>query len=126
MKVYTASKITEFQRWRNLVTEWPEIEFVARWPFKHYGNIPDTSVYARLFWDHDLEDVGKADVILLYANPEDKLRGALVEVGMGLALGKSVIVIGNHDDFSTWQYHRNVYHAEDFVAARLLLKLMGM
>lgn len=127
LKVYTASKLSEAPRWRALVEEWPEIEFTARWPFKHVDNIPDNVVaLAKVFWQHDLEDVTNADVVLLYAEPEHKLRGGLVEAGMAIALGHCVIVVGEHTDYGTWQHHPLVYKAEDMRAARLLLTCMAL
>jgi nucleoside 2-deoxyribosyltransferase len=126
IRVYTASNLSEAPRWRDLVEEWPEVKFVARWPFKHVGTVPDEPVYAKVFWDHDLEDVASCDVVLVYAEPGQKLRGALVEAGMALALHKRVIVVGDHDDYSTWRYHKNVYIAADLAMARFLLATMAM
>jgi nucleoside 2-deoxyribosyltransferase len=124
MKVYTASNLCQAELWRDLAREWPEVEFVARWPFKHVGTVPDRECYARVFWDHDFEDVSRADIVLVYAVPEKNLKGALVEAGMGIALGKSVIVVGEHESYSTWQYHRAVHRVPDLDSARLLLRMM--
>ena len=126
IKVYTASKLSEAGRWRDLREAWPEVEFVARWPFKHVGTVPDDPVYAKVFWQHDLEDVTAADVVLVYAEPEHKLKGALVEAGMAIAQGKCVIVVGDHPDYSTWRYHPLVYIAPDLESVRLLLATMAM
>jgi nucleoside 2-deoxyribosyltransferase len=126
MKVYTASKLSEASRWQRLAEEWPEVEFVARWPFKHVGVVPDTETFAKVFWKHDLEDVTRADVVLVYAALDHKLRGALVEAGMAIALGRCVIVVGDHPDYSTWQYHPLVYRAADLDEARALLATMAM
>ena len=126
IKVYTASKLSEAGRWRDLKDAWPEVDFVARWPFKHVGAVPDTPTFAKVFWDHDLQDVEKSDVVLIYGAPADKLRGALVEVGMALAMGKEVIAVGDHPDYSTWQYHRRVHRVDDLSQARLLLATMAL
>lgn len=126
MKVYTASKLSEASRWRRLAEEWSEIEFVARWPFKHVGIILDSEIYAKVFWQQDLEDVLKADAILVYAENDHKLRGTLVEAGMAIASGISVIVVGKHDDYGTWQYHPLVYRVPDLETARVLLATMAL
>lgn len=126
VKVYTASKLSEAGRWRDLVETWSEVEFVARWPFKHVGTVPNLPTYAKVFWAHDLEDIQKADVVLVYAEPGHKLKGALVEAGMAIALGKRVIVVGDHEDYSTWQYHSLVYCVADLAEARMLLMAMGL
>lgn len=126
IRIYTASKLRHAPLWRGLIEEWPEIEFTARWPVKHVGTVPDDPSYARVFWEHDLEDVSKSDGVLLYAEDSDKLRGGLVEAGMAIALGKFVIVVGKHFDYGTWQYHPLVHRSPNLDAARLLLTCMGM
>ena len=126
IRIYTASKLSEASRWRLLKEAWPEVEFTARWPFKHVEFVPDIHTFATVFWDHDLEDVNSSDGVLIYGEPDHKLRGALVEVGMALALGKFVIAVGDHEDYSTWQYHRNVYRVHDLEEAKLLLLTMSL
>ena len=126
IKVYTASKLGHAPRWRALLKEWPEVAFTARWPHKHVGAVPDEAVFARVFWEQDLEDVSRAGGVLVYAEPGDHLRGALVEAGMALALGKWVIVVGEHEDYGTWQYHPLVYRVSDLDQARLLLRTMAL
>ncbi len=126
IKIYTASKLIHAGLWRELVETWTEIEFTARWPVKHVGTVPDDPSYARVFWEHDLEDVSKSDGVLLYAEKGDHLRGGLVEAGMAIALGKFVIVVGDHPDYGTWQYHPRVHRAANLDAARLLLTCMAM
>lgn len=126
IKVYTASKITRAAQWKALYHEWPEIHFVARWPFCHTGNVPDDPCYAKVFWQQDHEDVVKADVVLLLAEGKEHLKGGLVEAGMALALGKPVIVIGDHPDYSTWQYHPQVHRVLDLPSARILLRCMAL
>lgn len=59
--------------------------------------------------------------MLVYAEEGEHLRGALVEAGMAIALGKIVLVIGSHPDFGTWQHHPNVMHAADLDHARARL-----
>lgn len=126
IKVYGASKLCHVEVWKQLSKSWTEIEFTARWPFKHVGTVPDEPCFARVFWEHDLEDVVAADGVVVYAKPEDDLRGALVEAGMALALGKFVIVVGENKNYGTWQYHPLVHRVADLTDARTLLMCMGM
>jgi nucleoside 2-deoxyribosyltransferase len=126
IRIYGASKLSHVEMWKRLIEEWTEIEFTARWPVKHVGTVPDAAHFARVFWEHDLEDVRSSDGILIYADPEDKLRGALVEAGMALALGKFVIVVGEHVDYGTWQHHPRVHRVPDMEHARMLLLCMAM
>lgn len=124
IKVYTASKLKHAEKWKSIVIE--GVEFVARWPRLHVGNIPDDASYAKVFWQHDLEDVARADVILVYAEAEEHLRGALVEAGMAIALNKIVVVVGTHPDYGTWQHHPLVYKVDNLDAAAILFKCMNM
>lgn len=132
LKVYTASKLKEGPRWRRLAEEWPEIDIVARWPFLHVtsdgapGWPDDCAAHGSIFWQHDYEDVSRADVVLVFADQaEDVLRGALVEAGMGIAMGKTVIVVGSNSGYGTWQYHQQVKRVPSLDAARSLLRLMA-
>ncbi|MFA9261732.1 MAG: hypothetical protein ACEQSB_00005, partial [Undibacterium sp.] len=56
----------------------------------------------------DHEDVSTADCVIVYAEKGEHLRGALVEAGIALALKVPVMVIGDHPDYGTWQYHPGV------------------
>jgi hypothetical protein len=56
--------------------------------------------------------------VLVYAEDGEHLRGALIEAGMAIALGKRVIVVGDHPDFGTWQHHPNVAYATDLSHAK--------
>lgn len=125
LKVYTASKLNHAGRWLKLVDEWVEIDFVARWP-SLVGTIPDEPHFAKVFWQQDIEDVMASDIVLVYGEPGDVLRGALVEAGVALGAGKSVIVVGDNPFYGTWQHHPNVYRVPDLEHARTLLKCMAL
>lgn len=128
IKVYTASCLHHASLWRDLVKTWPEIEFTARWPFSNIigeaqGKCP---AHASIFWQQDCEDVARSNVVLVYGGHDDDklLRGALVEAGMGIALGKTIIVVGDHPSYSTWQYHARVLRVRTLNDAGSLLQLM--
>ena len=110
--VYTASKLHHRERWRSLRSQWPDVTFTARWPDLD-KDIPSSSDEARSNWLKDEEDVRRADVVMVYAEDGDHLRGALIEAGMAIALGKTVMVVGEHPDFGTWRHHPRVVHASD-------------
>lgn len=117
VRVYTASKLEHAELWKHARGKFPGVYFTARWPF-YVGQVPDTAEHAEQFWQDDEEDIRRSDVVLVYAaNSDEKLRGALVEAGMGLALSKLVIVVGKHPDYSTWQFHPQVEHADSIEAA---------
>jgi len=131
IKVYTASCLNKGPLWRELASVWEEVEIVARWPFLHVNNegLPDwpedCPAHGAEFWQQDHDDVLRADVVLIYAIETDELRGALVESGMALGLGKPVIVAGKNHRFGTWQYHRLARRVPTLEAARSLLRLMS-
>ena len=131
IKVYTASKLTEGPLWRQLRNDWPEIEIVARWPFLHVSDTgepgwpSDCPAHGSIFWRHDHDDVVACDVVLVYGQGDNALKGALVEAGMGIALGKTVIVVGSHPSYSTWQFHPAVKRVATLSDARSLLRLMA-
>lgn len=102
-KVYGASKLKHAPLWQGLRMTWQDIEWTARWP-DLVGGVEDNDNFAREFWRHDVQDVMRSDCVLLYSQPDDRLRGALVEAGVGIALGKHVIVVGENPDYGTWQY----------------------
>jgi nucleoside 2-deoxyribosyltransferase len=108
-RVYTASKLTQAELWNKLQETERRVFFHARW-LKHIKlRTPDTPEHATEFWLQDELDVKDADAVIVYAEGEDRLRGALVEAGMAIAYNIPVIVVGDHADYGTWQYHHGVH-----------------
>lgn len=113
-RVYIASKLKHAPVWKEFRNTYKlEIDFTSRW--FDIENTADQKAtvdrdHYREVWDIDYRDVRTADFCILYADQGEHLRGALVEAGMMLASGGKVIVIGEHEDYGTWQSHRGVYH----------------
>lgn len=124
--IYFASKLQHANIGKLLLAEWTEFQWTSRWPQCHVGKVPQQPNYSKVFWEHDLEDVQKANVVLVYSKPEDVLRGALVEAGMAIALGKRVVVVGENDGYGTWQYHPLVFQANNLSEARQLLRTLAL
>lgn len=124
IKVYIASKMQHAARWRNLYSKYAHVHVVSRWPFLEPSVEPDED-NARKFWQDDVADIQAADAVIVYAEPEEKLRGALVEAGIAIGLGKLVIVIGDHPDFGTWIHHPQVRRADDLVSAFVIVHNHG-
>lgn len=134
IRVYTASKIDHAKMWLALHAKWPEVYFTARWPSQVLAGMSEGPIHAQYFWQNDLIDVQNADVVLVYAGEPrenvaimqieyDKLRGALVEVGMGLALGKRIIVVGDAPCYGSWQFHPLVEKVSNIENVRNILSL---
>lgn len=126
-KIYTASKLDKSEMWKELQHEWKEFEFTARWFQFHVGNVPDAPAFAKFFWQEDEEDVKRADVVLVYAEEGDILRGALVEVGIALGVGIPVICVmnGENPSWGTWSYHPLIYRVASLVEAKIMLDMMA-
>lgn len=124
LRVYTASKLRHAPMWRELCASTEHVQFHARW-LKHLAlGTPDTPERAVEFWMQDEQDVKDADAVLVMADGNDHLRGALVEAGMAIAYGVPVVVVGKHADYGTWQYHPGVTRADDMEHALTLLRSM--
>lgn len=124
LRVYTASKLSKGQVWKQLCAENDHLIFHARW-LKHITlGTPDTAEHASAFWQQDEQDVRDADAVLVWGDEGEHLRGALVEAGMALACGIPVIVVGDHPDYGTWRYHPGVTIATDIEDALARIALL--
>lgn len=124
IRIYTASKLHHWKMWRKLCDSTAHIFAHARW-LKHVAiGTPDNADSALQFWIEDQEDVRTADAVVIYGEGDDKLRGSLVEVGMAIAYGVPVIVVGAHPDYGTWQYHFGVKRVATMDDAMAYLKTL--
>lgn len=108
ISVYVASKLHHAPMWLELFRAHQctkgRIHFTSRWPYL-VGQVEESPGAAKHFWIDDLADLTRADVVLAYAEETDLLAGSLVEVGMALGQGKTVVLVGESQQFSTWQFH---------------------
>lgn len=119
-KIYIASKMQHAPRWRQEY-ERADVHIVSRWPFlEPFIDCGESN--CRKFWQDDFADIQSADAVVVYVEEGEKLRGALVEAGIAIGLGKLVVVIGEHPDFGTWSFHPSVKRAADFDLAIKLVK----
>ena len=89
----------------------------ARWLKHSVIGTPDSPQCAAEFWLQGEQDLRDADACVVYGHGEQKLRGALVEAGIAIACGVPVIVVGDHPDYGTWQYHPLVTRVPNVNAA---------
>jgi hypothetical protein len=88
MKIYTASKTAHVEKWRALRREH---EVTASWIDEAgQGTTTDYSELAA----RCITDIENADILLLYCEPGELLKGALIEAGIALAFGKEVRCVG--------------------------------
>jgi hypothetical protein len=136
-KVYTASKIWHAPFWRARAVDrtWDHVDFTARWIYMEHLEKPDafpTPAQFGHFWAIDKQDVLRSDfVICLAFDPavhpipdHDHLKGGLIEAGMGIAAGKTVLAIGFHHapKSHSWTWGPQVVRLETLEDARLFLK----
>lgn len=124
LKIYTASKISDAHLWHKFCASNPNFIFHARWLKHNKMKTPDTAEFAPDFWLQDEQDVKHSDAVLVLGQEGQHLRGALVEVGIALAWGIPVIIIGDHPDYGTWQFHPGVRKVKDFEGAFAVLAQM--
>jgi hypothetical protein len=62
-------------------------------------------------WRCCVREASTAAVVLLYAEPGETMKGALVEVGAALSAGVPVVVVG--DPPGTWGYHPLIIRVGD-------------
>jgi len=72
------------------------------------------------FWTIDIQDVRRSDFVLLWGMDEG-LKGALVECGAALGLGKMVVAIGLPESH-TWSFHPLVVRVASLESARRFFK----
>lgn len=129
--IYTASRMHHAGMWRELrEQEMRKLIITARWidQAKSFDEAQAPVEVKRQGWLDDEEDIRRSDYVLVYAKTFDEktkavleagwsgtkcedgetLRGALVEAGMGIALGKRVVLCGESESFGTWQHHPGV------------------
>ena len=106
-KIYIASKAAYRPRWREFQDKGYDI--VSSWIHTddRYTDDPTGLDYAKL-WQTCENDVRKCDVLVIYSQREDHLKGALVELGIALGLGKEIIACGDLTDKGSWMHHPRV------------------
>lgn len=118
-KIYIASKAEYRPAWR----EWRAkgLTFTSRWidiDDKYIGRtLPPEYDFTEL-WTHCVEDVVNADVLVLYCASEDVLKGAILELGVALAMNKPCFVVGDRDAVlrnGSWLHHPGVWDMTDYL-----------
>lgn len=112
-KIYGASKTNLYNNWLQFARDRPDIELVSRWPSvvaMRNGQDCDqdgNEAFQAKCWIVDFQDIQRCDALIMITPPiiSDHLRGALVEAGYALALGKPVYTVGQHPDLGTWSTH---------------------
>lgn len=104
-KIYIASKAVHRPRWRALRDEC-NYRIISTWidTDDRYSIDPEGLDYSAL-WQSCIQDVKDCDVLILYAEPGEHLKGALVEIGVAFGLNKEIHLTGDVGDNGTWHNH---------------------
>lgn len=123
MKVYIASKACHRPHWRKLAKLF---NITSRWIYlddKHIGTtLGENDLDYTKLWVECIEDVCKSDCVIVYCEYNEVLKGALVEIGAALALGKRVYLVGDlvaYNANGTWQNHPLIQFRDGSVAKLL-------
>lgn len=111
-KIYIASKARHRPRWRDLRDN-RGYDIISHWidTPDEYSDDPTGLDYDKL-WRTCIQDVKDCDTLVLYVETDEHLKGALVELGIALALGKDIIVTGDLGDNGTWHHMSKVEVSE--------------
>jgi len=113
-KVYGASKVKHAPMWQSLRAS--GINIISTWIDEAEKGV--TLDFADLT-NRCFREVAEADVILLYCLPGEILKGALMEVGAALALGKPIYCVGDCESLSPVFRHHPLWHTYDSIEAAL-------
>lgn len=125
LSIYTAGRIAEGPKFLDLAAKWPEFTFTSSWIRGAENDMVEC--YMKAVWDMDYREVQQSDVVLIHKFREGAgaFRGALVEVGMGLAFGKQIVVVGDWPEYGSWQFHGNCHRVPSLLVAREVLVLIA-
>jgi hypothetical protein len=82
------------------------VPIVASWIDCEFNRNGSEPVDWGLHWQKCINEAAAADVLLMFAQEDERQCGALVELGSALAAGKQVFMVSPHD----WSFghHPNV------------------
>lgn len=105
LRFYVASKAKHYEMWKALRFKGHPI--IARWI--DHGTEGSIKNWSDL-WDWCIDDVKEANAVIMYeAADDEKLQGALVELGAALAMNIPVFFACEREPYCAFQ-HRNVRH----------------
>jgi nucleoside 2-deoxyribosyltransferase len=109
MKVYLAGKWEERDKCKYLMNKLIEAGFEITCDWTNHVNPPEGEEYKLSGYAYaDIKGVQDADCLIFYAVFPHNYRGAFVEMGAALGLGKPVYVIGHGIDGCIFLYHNHV------------------
>lgn len=102
-RIYIASKTRHAKRWLDLRAI--GIPIISTWIDE--AEVAATDDWPDL-WDRCVNEAKSATRLIVYAEPEDFLKGALVEIGAALGAGVPVFIVGDCPSIGSFRSHRLV------------------
>jgi nucleoside 2-deoxyribosyltransferase len=103
MKVYVAGKWEDKQRCKSIMNTFEAngISVTCDWTDHKY----EDEGYPELYCHDDVNGVKEADFIVCVFVDDLPYRGALVEMGIALGLGKPIFILGHAQDSCIFHHH---------------------
>ena len=96
--IYAAAKIWHAPKFQQLRDAY-DFDIVSRWI--DYGENDPIVQQKDVLWQHCLEDVLKADIMVIYCEDmAEEMRGVIMEAGHAMAVGHRIYCINTCDSFS--------------------------
>ena len=95
---YVAGKVKHAPMWRMFRDE-QNVNIISSWIDKTQVEVPDDDLLRDIAVSC-VEEPKQADVFVLYAEEGDHLKYSLIEMGVALAMGKKVCIVGNCESVS--------------------------
>lgn len=107
MKFYIASKVSHARRWKLLRDQVQPDGFIITSTWIDEAGEGETKDLSELA-ARCIAEIKESDFLLLYCEPDEILKGALIEAGAALAIGKPVLRVGRCDSMSrVFEKHPN-------------------
>lgn len=105
--VYICSKLMHAEKLRDLRSLWPRIHFTARWPVVATLSA-ESNKPAALWLQDNFDDIERSGYLVIWANTEDELKGAIFETGYAYRAGKTIYVVGDCHSFGKWRFAHGI------------------
>lgn len=104
MKVYVAGKFEDRENIRSIYHILKQYGHTIALDWTNHEH-PKSDKEQEQWAIADIEGVKQCDTLIAIFSKDYRYRGALIEVGAALALGKPVIIIGSNENSSTLLHH---------------------
>lgn len=105
-KVYLASKLYHAPMWRDWKENLDAIQIVSTW-HDDVNIEKNTPQQCAAGWRKNEDQILRAEYLLVYAHANDKLNGALVEIGMAFGAYTRIVLSGAFP-WGTWRHAKGV------------------